>query len=63
MHSFVVYCVLGTKDTAKMTDIVCLHRVELMARGEVILRQLFVSVIYLSFSYMVDIVDWTCRHV
>lgn len=46
-----------------MTDIVCLHRVELMAREEVILRQLFVSVIYLSFSYMVNIVDWTRRQV
>lgn len=44
-----------------MTGIVHLHRVELTAGEKVILRHLSECVIYVSFSYIVDIVDGTFR--
>ena len=53
---------LGTETTeAKIIDTVCLHRIELTAQEEVLLRQPFMYVIYLSLSYLVDIVDGTFR--
>lgn len=60
MHSFIVHRVSGTQDTeVKMTDVVCLHRVELKAREEELLRRVFVSVIALSFSYIVDVPNFS----
>lgn len=57
---------LGTETTeAKIIDTVwrhvCLHRIELTAKEEVILRQPFMYVTHLSLSYLVDIVDGTFR--
>ena len=53
---------LGTETTkAKIIDTVCLHRIELTAKEKVISRQPFMYVIYLSLSYLVDIVDGTFR--